>query len=166
MRPTIFKRLSVLSLSLLLPLALACGGGETDDEMEATGGEEAAQPAAEPAAEPPTASIQPMGDAQVGGDVTFTRQGDSLAVAVSARNVPSAGAHASHIHEGTCSQPGGVVVPLNDVQAGDGGMGQATTTVGAAQLQAGSSYLVMVHGAEGAPIGCANVPSAALETAM
>lgn len=164
MRRSILERATVLALGLAVPLALACGGGEPGGEMEM--GQDTAQQEMTPSPgaemQPTTADLQAMGESGVSGEVSFARQGGSLEVTVNAEAVPSAGAHASHIHQGTCDQPGGVVVPLNDVSV-QGGTGEATSTVDATQLEAGSSYLVMVHGSEGAPIGCAEVPSSVVE---
>lgn len=170
MRRSFWTKPATLALTLAVPFALACGGGEDGGEMSGEmGGEEPAasesggQESMSSSAMPQSASLMPMGDSQVGGTVEFTREGDALEVHVMAENMPGPGDYASHIHNGSCGQPGGVVTPLNDVSSAEGGAGEATTSVDATQLEAGSPYLVMVHGSEGAPVACADVPSPVTE---
>lgn len=166
MRGSNWTKPATLALTLALPFALACGGGEPGGEME---GEEAGpgqQEAQAPMAAPETAPLMGMGDSDVAGTVSFTREGGSLEVHVMAENLPAAGEYASHIHDGSCDEPGGVVTPLNSVAAPEAGAGQATSTVDATALEAGSSYLVMVHAQEGAPTACANVPAGVVEGGM
>lgn len=154
------SRTATIAVTLALPFALACGGGETGGEIEeGPEMEPAAQQGMTSAAEPATASLQAMGESGVGGEVAFTREGDQLEVQVMAEGLAAAGDFASHIHDGTCAEPGGVVTPLNAVAAPEAGAGEATTSVDATQLEPGGSYLVMVHGQEGAPVACADVPA-------
>lgn len=162
MRGSSWTKPATLVLTLALPFALACGGGETGEEEAGPGQQEAQAPMAVPE----TAPLMGMGDSEVAGTVSFTREGGSLEVHVMAENLPAAGEYASHIHEGSCDQPGGVATPLNSVAAPEAGAGQATSSVDATALEAGSSYLVMVHAQEGAPTACANVPASVVEGGM
>lgn len=158
------RKLFALSLTMLLPLALACGGGETggdfgDEGMEGGmegGMEETDQPMQAGGSE--TVSLTALGDSGVTGDVAFTRTDGTLTVDVVAENLGGPGDYPSHIHDGTCSEPGGVVVPLDNAVAHEPGVGEASTEVDANQLSAGMPYLVMVHGLQGAPVACAEVP--------
>jgi len=158
-----------LAVALALPLVAACGG-DTGGEMEgeAGAGEEAAaesgsQPSMRSAATPESASLNPLGDSNVRGQVRFTVEGDSMEVHVAADNLPGPGEYASHVHNGACGEPGGVLTALTSVTAPEAGAGEATTVVDATQLEAGSPYLVMVHGLEGAPVACADVPAAVVQ---
>jgi hypothetical protein len=145
---------------------VACGGG---GNQAATQNSNAAEPAAQPAEPAAAASTSSMGqqvrlvplnDSGVNGSVTLTPKGDSLTVAVSANGLPDgAGAYSSHIHQGTCANPGAVVQPLNAVQADSTGEGHATTTVAMSVLQQGQQHLVMVHRKDGSMASCADLPA-------
>ncbi len=143
---------------------VACGGG---GNQAATQGSSAAQPAAQPSASQASTGKQiplvPLNDSGVNGSVTLTPQGDSLVVAVNVTGLPDgAGAYPSHIHEGTCANPGTVVQPLNSVQADSTGVGHATTTVAASVLAQGQQHLVMVHRKDGSMASCAELPASGM----
>lgn len=157
---------TALAVTLLLPLAAACAGetGEEGQMMGEEGMAEEGQMAEEGMAEEAMTAgemtmLGAMNESGVTGSVDISHSGESVTVAVEAEGLPGAGEYASHIHMGTCDSPGGVVVPLNSVMGVEGGTGTATSTVGMDQITGGDSYLVMVHGSEGAPIGCADLPS-------
>lgn len=162
-----WKRLYAVTLMALVPLVLACEAGEQGgqpgmeeqpgqqpgQQQEPMGGEETSE----------SSSFEAIGEADVSGDAEFTRTGGSITVAVQMDNLPGgAGDYASHIHDGTCDDYGGVVTPLNDVSGTEAGSGQATTEVDAAQFTPGSPYVAMVHSQEGPPIACAEVPDGVL----
>ncbi len=155
---------TALAVTLLLPLAAACGGeagqeGEMAEEGMAEEGmvEEGMTEEAMTAGE--MAMMGAMNESGVSGNVNVSTSGESVTVAVEVEGLPGAGEYASHIHTGSCDSPGGVVVPLNSVMGVEGGTGTATTTVAMDQITGGDSYLVMVHGSEGAPVACADLPS-------
>lgn len=167
MRGSSWKFLKTLALLVAVPLALACQPGDEgqpgmEEEMEQPGQEQQTQQQQEPMGQTETVSFTAINDSGVTGDVQFTREANTLTVEVMAQ-MEGPGDYPSHIHEGTCDQPGGVAVPLNTAEAAEPGIAEATTEVDAMQLEAGSDYLVMIHGQQGAPQGCAEVPQSVLE---
>lgn len=160
-------RIAVAMIVLILPISLACEQPSGEPSSGASERDTAAQDmdAQETPSAPPARLIQsplrPLNDGDVGGRVEFFREDDMLSVSLRAANL-SPGEHASHIHAGTCEEPGDVVTPLNPPTA----EGQDTTgvesEVNADELRAGEPYLVMVHGSQGAPVACAEVPQGIL----
>lgn len=166
MRGSSWKFLKTLALLVAVPLALACQPGDegqpgTEEEMEQPG-QQQTQQQQQQTGQMETVSFTAMGESNVTGDVQFTREANTLTVEVMAQ-MGGPGDYPSHIHDGTCDQPGGVAVPLNTAEAAEPGIAEATTEVDAMQLEAGSDYLVMVHGQQGAPQACAEVPESVLE---
>ena len=164
MRVSTWKRLSSVAMLTLVPLALACQGGEQGQEGAMEGEMEASEGMQESMEPSETVSLQAMGDATISGDVEFTRDGNTLTVELMAQ-MGSPGDYPSHIHEGTCEEPGGVAVPLTTSTAHEPGIAEGTSEVDLGQLDAGGSYLVMIHSQQGAPAGCAPVPASLLEGA-
>lgn len=154
-------------IALILPISLGCeqpSGEPSDGSSERDTVAEDVDAQETPAAPPPRlieSPLRPLNDGDVGGQVEFFREDDMLSVSLRAANL-SPGEHASHIHVGTCEEPGDVVTPLNSPTA----EGQDTTgvesEVNADELLAGEPYLVMVHGTQGAPVACAEVPQGIL----
>lgn len=160
MRGSTRKRLSTLAPLVLASLVLACQGSEQGQQEGMQQMEE--QPAQQQTmGQSETVPFTAMGDATISGDVQFSREGNTLTVEVMAQ-MGSPGDYPNHIHEGTCDQPGGVAVPLTTATAEEPGIAEGTTEVDLGQLEAGTDYLVMIHGAQGAPAGCAEVPQSLL----
>ncbi|MDX1568748.1 MAG: CHRD domain-containing protein [Longimicrobiales bacterium] len=104
-----------------------------------------------------------LGGSGVTGQVDFTRDGGIITVEVLAENIRDTGDHPSHIHEGTCREPGGVVVPLTPATVSEPGIVEAESQVELSDLPTGTSYVVMIHSQQGAPIGCAELPGELVE---
>lgn len=151
------KTTSTLALMVALPLVLACQPGDQGQQ----GMEEGPAEQEEATGATATSQLTALGDSRVSGDVQFTRSDGTLTVEVVAQ-MGSPGDYPSHIHEGTCQEPGGVAVPLNAGTAEEPGIAEASTDVDAAQLEAGGSYVVLVHTQQGAPAACAEVPPSVL----
>lgn len=75
---------------------------------------------------------------------------------------PQSGSHQGHIHRGTCDNLGGVVQPLQPVDAPQGGQGTSNSTVGIPPATVmNGQHIVVYHtvgGSPGAPVVCANIP--------
>lgn len=154
----------------ILPLALAsCGADEGEPEavLEDTA---AAAPAPDSAVAPaPVAgnmthvTMAPLGGSTAGGMAMVSSTGAAVDVNVQLTGLPE-GAHAGHIHEGTCAAPGAPVAPLQEVTAGADGTGMITSTVeiDAATVTDGN-HLIAYHerGAPdpGSPIVCGEIPA-------
>lgn len=152
-----WKTFVLTPLLVAAPLVLACGGGETGGGME-TGEGGGAQPGMESGAQSEVVEWTALNDSGVTGDVELSVEGSTLEVAVLANSLGGPGDYPSHIHSGTCAEPGGVVVALNPATAHEPGIGEAETEVDLSELEAGQSYLVMVHALQGQPVACAEIP--------
>lgn len=155
---------SWLGLVTLVPLAVlaACGAPEQDQGMEA-GNEPAATPTEEPQAETPmeapevfSIALDPKNESGVTGTATATHDGDSVTVDVQVTGVSAEGELPTHIHEGTCAEPGSVLVPLTSVEV-TGGSGSSMTTIATDQLPTDQSTFVQVHDPQGQPIACGDI---------
>ena len=99
-------------------------------------------------------------DSDVAGTVEITVSDGSAEVAVNLTDVPE-GAHANHIHVGSCDEQGDVVYPLTELEAGTDGTatGETTVDVTAEELLEGHYYAVHESGDDtvGAVIGCGDI---------
>lgn len=78
-------------------------------------------------------SFVPLNNSGVTGQAVLTPRERQTQVMVRLMNLP-AGAHAGHIHNGTCENIGSVVVPLQEIAPGSDGTGTMTTTVAYATM--------------------------------
>ncbi|CAN5635022.1 hypothetical protein BH23GEM10_BH23GEM10_02390 [soil metagenome] len=172
-------RMNTAAVAVLALVVAACG---TDDaDMETTPGTELPAPVPVETVDMTVASgqFEGVGDAgaQMTGTADLTRLGDTGDAGMKLRvhlMGLAEGDHAWHIHEGTCANRGGVVLPLSDAAGQDGvtgdlksdgsGMVERTVTLEAedvAVLTAGQGYSVNVHTAgsdsPGAPVACATI---------
>ncbi len=112
---------------------------------------------------PMTVSLDEEHDSRMSGTVTLTPRGDSTVVELSLNGAKAGESVMSHIHYGTCQDPGGVVAPLQSVQIGPDGSGTSRTTVALSKLddarKAHGHLLVQAHLADGKPAACADVPA-------
>lgn len=157
-----WKSVVLTPLLATAPLVLGCGGGEPGGGMEADDG--AGQPGMESGAQSEVVEWTALNGSGVTGDAELSVEGSTLQVAVLANSLGGPGDYPSHIHSGTCAEPGGVVVPLNPATAHEPGIGEAETEVDLGELEAGQSYLVMVHALQGQPVACADIPQDLLES--
>ena len=112
---------------------------------------------------PVTVNLATRNDSGVSGTAVLTTSGDSTVVALSLKGAHANASLQSHIHFGTCQQPGGVVVALAPVMVGADGSGSSQTTVATASLdearKAHGSLLVQTHMADMRPAACGDLPS-------
>jgi Cu/Zn superoxide dismutase len=99
-------------------------------------------------------------DSDVAGTVEITVTDGSAEVVVNLTDLPE-GAHANHIHVGSCDEQGDVVYPLTELEAGTDGTatGETTVDVTADELLEGHYYAVHEAGDDtvGAVIGCGDI---------
>jgi hypothetical protein len=74
------------------------------------------------------------------GTATITPDGQKTRVVVSLAGLTANTKHAGHIHAGSCSAQGPVVVPLGDIASNASGAGSSSTDVDTAKLS-GSLYI-------------------------
>lgn len=176
-------RLGLLSV-LPFALALAACGGDAADESAAgdavvvTGDTALGAGTVPPpatgtgnAGAPGSVAMNAVGGSGVSGQMEAMAHGEQTMVSVTLNGPAGASStHAGHIHQGTCDNPGAVVVPLQDVTL-QNGTGMAASTVDVAPSAAMSGqHIVAYHERSGdnpgAPVVCGAIPSGGGTTSM
>lgn len=162
---TIRRSAAFTALAAVL-VAGACGGEAPPGEEG--GGMEAADTAAGGAMTvPPTdVTLSPKNESGVSGEATAVHSADSVTVELTVQGLEAGTSYPAHIHEGTCETGGGVAVGLESVTAGEGMTGSSTSTVPASALSPDQDHFIQVHGADGAPIACGDLPGHGAEESM
>ncbi|MCI0347037.1 MAG: hypothetical protein L0221_16615 [Chloroflexi bacterium] len=155
------------SLALASAFVLgACQQGTDEGEMEEPITDETGMPDVPDLDEPgldealPTeVGLEAKAESGITGTATVLPTPDGVEVALDLGGVTAGQTYASHIHRGTCDDDLGVVAPLEDIAA-EGENAHATTTIGASMLDpSAESLFIQVHGADGAPVACGNIPA-------
>lgn len=147
-----------------LPFAIvACAEGEEVDDLVVadSAGVITADTTASMASMPTTLMLQPTGGSNVSGQASITEVAGQTNVNVQLNGL-SAGAHAGHIHTGTCETPGPVVQPLPVITAGADGAGMADTTLTAAAMTFMDGQHILAYHEGGADSPGATVTCAAI----
>lgn len=156
--------------ALALALTLGACAGDDDAAGGATADTTLAAPTPTPtttATTPATAANRiafvPVGNSTLTGDVGVEGDGNGTEVDVTIRNSTDGAVHKGHIHTGTCSAPGGVVAPLDDVTIDGDRDGDADTDVAIPMATVmNGQHIVVYHvagGTPGAPALCAAIPA-------
>jgi hypothetical protein len=106
-----------------------------------------------------TVSMNAINGSGVSGTARIDDQGNASTVTVELQHVPS-GAHAGHVHLGSCAQQGVIVFGLNPITPDAAGNGSAITN-GVSDVFIGPGYSIEYHVAldpPGDPIACADIP--------
>lgn len=111
------------------------GGGSSEEEV---------LPLLADVAGPDSLSLQPRGAPGVEGTVHLLPDGDSLTITVEVARLPGEGYYPTHLHGGTCAEPGGEVLRLNPVQTDYRGVGGGASTVDRSELREGSATLLLL----------------------
>ena len=100
-------------------------------------------------AAPPTPAINFAMAAQngsgVAGSGNIVKGTDSFTVTIKLTGFAPNSSHVSHVHAGSCAQPGGIAYALVQVVADASGAATATTVVPAAYVVPASGWYVNVH---------------------
>lgn len=142
----------------LASLAVACGDGEEGATGTPAAEETAAQETSTAEAGGLVANIEPFGaGSTASGTATLTASGGGTEVAVEMDGLPE-GAHANHIHIGSCDAQGDIDEGLTELQAGAGGSASATTSIPDRPLDDfAEGHYVAVHAGGGEVIGCGDL---------
>jgi hypothetical protein len=106
-----------------------------------------------------TVSVNAINGSGVSGTARIDDQGNASTLTVELQNVP-AGAHAGHVHLGSCAQQGVIVLGLNPITPDTAGNGSAITS-GVSDVFIGPGYSIEYHVAlnpPGDPIACVDIP--------
>jgi hypothetical protein len=107
---------------------------------------------------PVEVGLEAKAESGITGTATVIRAADGVEVALDLDGLTAGQTYASHIHRGTCDDDRGVVAPLEDIAA-DGETARGTTTVGQSMLDpSAESLFIQVHGADGTPVACGDIP--------
>jgi hypothetical protein len=142
----------------------ACQQGTDEGEMEEPITDETGMPDVEDEpglAEgiPAEVGLEAKAESGITGTATVLPAADGVEVAVDLNGLTAGQTYTSHIHRGTCDDDLGVVAPLEDIAA-EGGTARVTTTVGESMLDpTAESLFIQVHGADGTPVACGDVPA-------
>lgn len=115
-------------------------------------------------------TLEPLAESGVEGTVNLQRKGERLSVELVARNLTS-GTHPQHLHDGeSCSDFGGVAVPLDsDLGSSEAGDFPSTEGESATLTYSGKgsdamfteldleNMTVVVHAPDGTPVACAEL---------
>jgi hypothetical protein len=82
------------------------------------------------------------------GTITLTNSSGSFTVELKIHGLAADSSHVSHIHGGSCEQPGGILFALLLVVADGNGDADTTTTVSAKYPPASGHWYVVVHAGE------------------
>lgn len=144
----------------------ACGEGQDEGELAEPLPEETGMPDVpgldeEPATGPVEVGLEAKAESGVTGTATVTPIADGVEVALDVDGLTDGQIYPAHLHRGSCDEDMGVVAPLEDVTAA-GETGRSTTTIGGSMLDpTAESLFIQVHGTDGSPIACGNVPAEA-----
>ena len=106
--------------------------------------------------------LEALGGSGITGNAALVPAGGGYQVILTLGGGRSGGAHAAHVHTGTCDNLGGVVAPLQPVTTDASGGGSSTSVVNVppATLLNGQ-HVISVHeagGNPGSPVACGAIP--------
>ena len=159
------------SLALASAFVLgACQQGTDEGEMAEPITDETGMPDVPDLDEPGLGEAEPLpvevglearAESGITGTATVIHATDGLEVALDLNGLTAGQTYASHIHRGTCDDDLGVVAPLEDIAA-EGETARGTTTIGESMLDpSAESLFIQVHGADGTPVACGDIPAEA-----
>lgn len=156
------------TLALLMLSAFALAGcsngsnGEPAEGQQSSQAQDRMEMAKAEEAPPATLSLTPKNETGIGGSLEITYGMDSTRVDLTLTGLEPEAMYTAHIHEGSCDNPGTVVLPLESVIADSDGTGHSTSTVGTAELERAErsgQVLIQAHLPDGTPAACVNLPT-------
>ena len=106
-----------------------------------------------PVAQSPSQSPSPSGlifsmhgiKTSAAGTIVLTKGEGSMTLELQIKGLAVDSVHVSHVHTGSCEQPGGIIFALNQVVADGTGMADTRTTVHATYPPASGHWYVVIH---------------------
>ncbi len=134
-------RRAIALLMLVTASAVACGGAS---QTAATTPSPVASPSPSPS---PTGQQFALGGihTSASGKIFVTTTPTSTTIELIVTGLGSDTSHVSHIHSGSCQQPGGILYALNQVVADGSGAADTRTTIQAKYPPASGRWYVVVH---------------------
>ena len=107
-----------------------------------------------------SASLTEVDGSGASGEADLSINGEGILVQLDMEGLTE-GAHANHIHDGSCDNLGAVDIPLDDIVADSAGVGTQTTGNADQPLSHfETGHLVAVHADDGAIVACGDIVGA------
>jgi hypothetical protein len=136
-------RRAVALLLLVTASAVACGNAS---QAAATTPSPVASPSPNPSPTPSGLQFVLNGiHTSASGKIFVTTTPASTTIELMITGLASDSSHVSHIHSGSCQQPGGILYALNQVVADGTGAADTRTTIQAKYPPASGHWYVVVH---------------------
>ena len=130
-------------LMLVTASAVACGGAS---QAAATTPSPVASPSPSPSPSPTGLQFTLGGiHTSASGKITVTTTPTSTTIELVIAGLASDSSHISHVHSGSCQQPGGIIYALNQVVADGTGAADTRSTIQAKYPPASGHWYVVVH---------------------
>ena len=138
-------RRAIALLMLVMASAVACVGSSP---AAATTPTPAASPSPSPSPSPTGLQFALGGiHTSASGKITVTTTPTSTTIELIITGLAANSTHVSHVHSGSCQQPGGILYALNQVVADGSGAADTRTTIQAKYPPASGRWYVVVHAA-------------------
>ena len=136
-------RRAIALLLLVMASAVACGNAS---QAAATTPSPVASPSPSPSPSPAGLQFVLNGiHTSASGKILVTTTPTSTTIELMITGLASDSSHVSHIHSGSCQQPGGILYALNQVVADGTGAADTRTTIQAKYPPASGHWYVVVH---------------------
>ena len=104
-----------------------------------------------------TASLTEEDGSGASGEADLSVNGEGILVQLVMQGLTE-GAHANHLHDGSCAEMGGIDIPLDDIVADDAGDGLQTTANDEQPLSHfETGHYLAVHAEDGTVVACGDV---------
>ncbi|HET7467349.1 MAG TPA: hypothetical protein VFL29_11835 [Candidatus Dormibacteraeota bacterium] len=138
-------RRAIALLMLVAASALACGPS-TPAASTSPSPSPVATPSPNPSPSPTGLQFTLNGiKTNASGKITVTTTPTSTTIELVITGLASNSSHVSHVHSGSCQQPGGILYALNQVVADGNGGADTRTTIQAKYPPASGHWYVVVH---------------------
>ncbi|HEV2218386.1 MAG TPA: hypothetical protein VGV88_12540 [Candidatus Dormibacteraeota bacterium] len=136
-------RRAIAVLMLVAASAVACGSASP---TAATTPSPAASPSPSPSPSPSGLQFVLNGiHTSASGKITVTTTPTSTTIELIITGLAADSSHVSHVHSGSCQQPGGIIYALNQVVADGTGAADTRSTIQAKYPPASGHWYVVVH---------------------
>ncbi len=98
-----------------------------------------------PATPAVTFKLPGFNGAKASGTILLTKTSDTMTLELQITGLAAASSHVSHVHNGSCQKPGGILFALNQVIADGTGVADTKSTVQAKYPPPSGHWYVVVH---------------------
>ncbi len=138
-----------VALAVSVLLAAACGGSSNASAPSPSPQPVATTPQPSPTPTPPglTFKLNPAQGVQsnASGTIRVTTDAGKTTFEIVIKGLQGGSSHVSHVHLGSCEQPGSILFALNQVVADSQGNADVSTTVQQSIPTSGAGWYIVVH---------------------